>query len=677
MKIKKSELLQALKADLLESQRMQKDWLAKRTAWYNESMGMPYGNEEDGKSKIVSKDIKKVMEWMLPKLTDTFLNNANIIKCNPVTFEDAHSARQNELLLNTQFCRKFDRYNFIMKATKVLLAEGTVVVQTGWDYEDEEIVVPTEVVSVNENGDEYVEVKHMPTTRVIKNQPTATVCRNEDIFLDPTCMDDMDKCQFVIHRYQTSLSALKADGRYHNLDKVAATQPSLMTETQYYREDLTFFEFKDSARKKFIINEYWGYYDIDGDGEVEPIICAWVNDVIVRLETNPYPDKKPPFIVVPFTAIPFQMFGEAMAETIGDNQKVKTAITRGIIDNMARSNNGQVGIMRGTLDMANRKKFLQGKNFEYTGNPQSFWQGSFNEIPSSAFNMLGIMSNEIESQTGVKSFTGGINGNTLGATATSAKGALDATALRTLSLVRNMAENLFKPLMRKWMAYNGEFLQEEEIVRITNEQYVPIRRDDLDGRIDIDIEISTAEDNATKSQELSFLLQTVGPNEDPMIRKELMAQVCELMKMPDLAERLRAYQPQPDPMQQQIQQLQLQKLMLENEVLKATVADKNARAGENTVDMEVKKAKAAVESAKARKLHSDADMQDLDFLRKNDGIDQQEAMQKQDAETDRMAMQHGMNMQMAEHKRLSDLDKEAMKQYGAQKQMTSPNPTRG
>ena len=131
MKIKKSELLQALKADLLESQRMQKDWLAKRTAWYNESMGMPYGNEEDGKSKIVSKDIKKVMEWMLPKLTDTFLNNANIIKCNPVTFEDAHAARQNELLLNTQFCRKFDRYNFIMKATKVLLAEGTVVIKTG------------------------------------------------------------------------------------------------------------------------------------------------------------------------------------------------------------------------------------------------------------------------------------------------------------------------------------------------------------------------------------------------------------------------------------------------------------------------------------------------------------------------------------------------------------------
>lgn len=34
----------------------------------------------------------------------------------------------------------------------------------------------------------------------------------------------------------------------------------------------------------------------------------------------------------------------------------------------------------------------------------------------------------------------------------------------------------------------------------------PIRRDDLDGKVDLDIAISTAEDNAAKVQELSFLL---------------------------------------------------------------------------------------------------------------------------------------------------------------------------
>ena len=434
-----------------------------------------------------------------------------------------------------------------------------------------------------------------------------------------------------------------------------------MSEPQYYREDLTFFEFKDEPRKKFVINEYWGYYDVNGDGEVEPIVCSWIGNTIVRLETNPYPDKKPPFIIVPFTAVPFQMFGEAMAETIGDNQKIKTAITRGIIDNMAKSNNGQVGILRGTLDMANRRKFLQGKNFEFTGSPSNFWQGNFNEIPNSAFNMINLMNNEIEAQTGVKSFSGGITGNTLGATATGVRGALDATSSRRLNLVRNIAENLIKPLMRKWMSYNSEFLEEEEIIRVTNEQYIPIRRDDLDGRIDIDISISTAEDNAAKSQEISFLLQTVGPNEDPTIRRELMAQILELMRMPEQAEKLRNYQPQPDPMQQQLQQMQMQQMMLEMEKLKAEIADKYARAGENEIDAEVKKAKAQVEMAKARKLGSEADTMDLDFMMKDQGIDQMKEMQKHQNALEMMNAKHGMDMQKAEHGRLSKLDAEAAK----------------
>ena len=173
MKLKKSELLQALKADLKEAERMQKDWVIKRETWLSETYGQPYGNEEDGKSKIVSKDIKKQLEWMLPSLTDPFLSTSNVIKCSPVTFEDTRAARQNELLLNTQFCRKFDRYNFIMKAVRVLIAEGTVVVQAGWDYEDEEVETMVENIGVNDDGDEYIEMQKTTVTKVKKNQPTA------------------------------------------------------------------------------------------------------------------------------------------------------------------------------------------------------------------------------------------------------------------------------------------------------------------------------------------------------------------------------------------------------------------------------------------------------------------------------------------------------------------------
>ena len=633
MKIDKSAILKAFKADLKNADQLQKEWLAKRDMWLNESYGNPYGNEVDNKSKIVSKDIKKQIEWLIPSAADPFLSTSDVIKCTPITAEDTLSARQNELLLNTQFCRKFSRFNFINKAIRVLATEGTLVIQTGWDYEDKEVEEEVEIAVVDKYGNTIVRKETQKVTKVIKNQPTAIVCRNEDIFIDPTCMDDMDKCQFIIHRYESDLSTLKADGRYKNLDKIDTNSGGY--DPDFDAQDKTEFKFEDKARKKVLVYEYWGNYDVNNDGITEQIVCAWVGDTIIRLEDNPYPDKKPPFIVVPFSSIPFQMYGEALAENIGDNQKVKTAITRGIIDNMAKSNNGQIGIRLGALDLANRKKFLQGKNFEFKGTPADFWQGSFNQIPGSVFDMLQLMNNEIESQTGVNAFSKGLTGNSLGSSATAARGMLDATALRRLHLVRNIAENLVKPLMRKWMAYNSEFLEEEEVVRVTNEEYIPVRRDDLEGKVDIDITISTYEEANARSQELGFMLQTLGNSIPFELTQLILSEIVKLGRMPELEKSLREYKPQPDPIQEQIKQLEVQKLQLENNKLMAEIQDLSARAGENEVDMKLKEYKAQVEAAKARALHSKADLDDLAMLMKDEGYD--EYLEEQRFTRDRMA----------------------------------------
>ena len=642
MAINKSELLNKLKSDMKAADILRLEWFNKISDYRNQTFGRPYGNEIKGKSQIVSQDIRKQLEWMIPSLADPFLSSPDIIKCNPITWEDVPSARQNELLLNTQFCRKFPRYNFLMKSLKVLAMEGTLVVQTGWDYEDEEVEEMVETVVIDpESGEEMIIMAKQKVTKVKKNQPTAVVCRNEDIYIDPTCMDNMDKCQFVIHRYETDLSALRADGRYKNLDKVEKYEGQ-NRDNEYYPQDHTYFTFEDKARKKMVMYEYWGNYDVNEDGIAEPIVCSWIGNTVVRLQSNPYPDKKPPFIVVPFNAVPFQIYGDSLASVIGDNQKVKTAIIRGVIDNMAQSNNGQVGMKKGSLDIANRKKFLQGNNFEYNGDKGDFWQGSYNQIPGSAFDVMTLMNNEIESQTGVKSFSGGITGSALGSTATGARGALDATATRRISLVRNIAENLIKPLMRKWMSYNAEFLEAEEIVRITNEEFIPIKRDDLTGNIDIDISISTAEDNNAKSQELSFLLQTLGNTMPFEMTQMIIAEIAKLSRMPDLEKRIRDFKQEPDPAAQQMQQAEMERLALENQKLQSEIVRNNARAGEDEIDIQLKMQKAQVEAAKARKLGSEADMTDLDFLLKNDGID------RADKATER------------EEKRLHDLDKIAL-----------------
>lgn len=637
MKIKKNELLNALKADLKAANVLKTDQDVLIAKWKAEYNGDPYGNEQKGKSAIVSRDIKKQSEWQHATIVDPFVSASDIIKCTPITFEDKAAAVQNELLLNTQFCRKFDRFNFITKAVKVFDREGTVIAQTGWDYEDKEVTRQVETVVLNDFGEEEIIIEEITETIIIKNQPTAKVCRNEDIYLDPTCQDDLDNAQFVIYRYESDPSTLRKDGRYKNIEKAIQ---GCADDFDYDSPDDTEFRFTDEPRKKLLIHEYWGNYDVDGDGIAEAIVCAWVGDTIIRLQTNPYPDKKPPFVVAPFNSIPFQIHGEANAELIGDNQKVKTAVIRGIIDNMTQSTNGQVGTRKNSLDVVNRKKFLSGHNFEFNGSQADFWQGSYNQIPSSAFDMIGLMNNEIESITGTKSFSGGINAGSLGGTATGARGALDATATRRMNIVRNVAENLIKPIIRKWMSYNSEFLEDEEVIRITNDEFVPVRKDDLEGRIDLGISISTAEDNAAKSQELSFLLQTLGPAEDPAIRREIMASIMDLMRMPEEAKKLRDYQPQVDPMEEEIKKLQFENLKLENEKLKADIADKYARAKENGVDAQLKMNRAAVEAAKARKLNSDTDLTDLEYLRRDEGFSHKEKLEieafkhRQSIETD-------------------------------------------
>lgn len=619
---KEKGILKTLQQDLEAAKPLRTEWDGKIDewkAWYN---GEPYGNEKAGKSVAVSRDIKRQNEWQHPSIIDPFVSTPDIIKGKPVTHEDVPAARENELVLNTQFCRQFNRYMFMTKVVKVLSQEGTAIIMTGWDYEDDvqEVEYPVYAMNPMTMQPEQVDVEVVEETVVTRNQPTAKVCRNEDVFVDPTCQDDLDKAQFVIYRYETDMSTLVSEGKYSK-DRLKQIETDT-SDGDYDSHDNTEFRFSDDPRKKLVVYEYWGNYDVNEDGIAEPIVCAWIGKTLIRLESNPYPDHKPPFIVVPFSSVPFQIFGEPNAAMIGDNQQIKTAIYRGIIDNMALSNNGQKGIRKNTLDPVNRTRFFNGEHFEFNGSKEDFWDGSYNQLPGSVFDVIQLQNNEIESLTGVKGFSGGITGTSLGVTATGARGALDATATRRLDLVRNIAENLIKPLMRKWMAYNAEFLLEEQVVRITNEEFATVRRDDLEGRIDIDISISTSEDNAAKAQELAFMLQTIGPNEDPSIRRMLMAEIATLQKMPDLAKKLESYEPPPpDPMAIKVQELQIA-------LLEAQVANERAKGRENEVDVYLKTAKTHTEVAKAKSLSSESDLKDLSFLEREAGIDHAKELEK-------------------------------------------------
>ena len=714
--VNKSEILRTLKADFEASKRLKERNDIKINTWKREYNGELYGNEKKNRSKFVYRLIKKQSEWQHAGLVDPFVSTPDIIKAKPVTWEDKEVSPKIEILLNTQFCRQFDRFNFMNKAIKVLDQEGTVVIRTGWEYKEkvikEQIMIEqpnpdfimlqeqamaieanleqiTPMIEQSQNSLAMLEeqginidqaiasgmidpqvvagtqemmaeagglqeqlqtieqqLQSIPQTievpqiiervKPVVNRPTAMVCRNEDIFIDPTCQDNMDNCQFIIYRYETDMTTLKRAGIYKNLDKVSLSlrDSEYISQTREGDGYDSSFEFSDVARKKIVVHEYWGNYDVDGDGEAEPIVCSWVNDVIIQLRDNPFPDKQPPFIVVPFNSIPFSLYGESNAELLSDTQKIQTAIIRGLIDNMAMSNNGQKGVRNGALDEYNRVKFLNGENFEFNGSPDDFYDGHFNEFPSSTFNMLQMLNAEAESITGVKNFYQGMHSNSLASTATATTAIMDSAAARRLNIVRNISENMVKPILRKWLAYDAEFLDEETQYRITNEEFIWLKRDDLGARIDIDLAISTSEDNRATASELSFILQTIGPSEDPNIRKMIIADICDLYKKPELAKNIREYQPEPDPLNQRLQQLQI-------EMLEAQIANERAKGGRAEIDSKLKEAKTQVELAKAENISSNTDSNDLDYLQKFYGVNEKA---KQANALEMEAAKHQFNM---------------------------------
>jgi len=623
-------------------------------AWLRVLDGEQTINAKRGRSKLVPRLARRQAEWRYAALSEPFLSTDDLFNTSPQTFEDKESAVQNGMLLNYQLNCRMDKVAFIDEYVRTAVDEGTVVVRVGWEFEEDKRKVYKDVMEMQvvagpdgQPVQQEVKVGEKASTKTIttKNQPVLTVCDYNNLVLDPTCEGDIEKANFAVYSFETSLSELKKDGRYKNLDDINFESASVLSEPDHaVNTDDDAFTFQDKARKKVIAREYWGYWDTDDTGEVKPFVATWVGSTFIRMEENPYPDKKIPFVLVQYLPRRKNIYGEPDASLIEDNQKIVGAVTRGIIDIIGRSANGQQGVRKDALDVTNARKFERGDDYKFNANVdprQAFHMEVYPEIPRSALEVLNMQNDDAEALTGVKAFTHGISGQALGATATGIRSALDATSKRELGILRRLSNGL-NQIGRKVISMNAEFLEDEEIIRITNEEFVAINRNDLGGKYDIKLNISTAEADEQKGSELAFMLQTMPPEMSQMI----LADIAKLRKMPDLAKRIEEYQPQPDPLVQQKAQLDLA-------LLQAQIANETAKGRENEVDVQLKTAKTQTEQAKARGMHSSSDLSDLDFVEKESGVG---AAQKE-AESDR---KHAQNMEAKEHDRLSKLDQDAL-----------------
>jgi hypothetical protein len=662
LKIKnEKQVLENIKSDYKDAEKFKEDNDSRISAWMDIYNSRPYGTEKKGKSRYVSSMVRQLVEWQVPSLVEPFTSAEEPVQCSPVTYRDVETAKQAQTLLNYQFTRGFPRFTFLTDLCTTISTEGTCWIKTGWEYEEKEVTyavekeVPVEMSPVQmralqealgsvmaqaqQNGASPEDMQaiqadfirsnvpmqiveeEVSETVVVNNRPTAIICDNKDIRVDPTCRGDLSKASFIIHDWETDLSSLRKDDRYFNLDKLKDKlfRDDTWTERSYVDDT---FEFQDDPRKKFIVHEYWGKYDIDGDGIAEDIVMCYVDDIIIRLDENPLDDGTLPFVRAVYRRMPGYIYGEPLASSIGDKQKIDSILNRGIFDDLMRANNGQRGIKKGFTDPVNLKRFKNGLDFEYNTAPGDIWEGKYTGISQSVFEVLMKNKGEAEGITGIKSFDHGGGGNSLGSTAAAVNAVTTSSAKREMQIIRGIAEEAIVPMLRIWHAYNQLFLDDEYVMAITDEEYVTIRRDDLQGNIDIKMSIATQESKALKADRLAFLMQTIGPSIEPEMRNLLMARLVEINDMPRLAKDIMNFEPQIDPMTQKQMELQIA-------LLEAQVENERAKGIENQMDVKLKGAKAANEIAKAKKTSSEADMKDLEFLMEDQGISHERDMQKE------------------------------------------------
>ena len=698
---KNAPTLQNLKQDLLDAQVVHDAQETKISDWLDNLnvTGKAKIQTAKGNSAIVPKLIRKQAEWRYASLSEPFLSTDDIFNVKPVTWEDRNAAVQNQMVLNHQFNTAIDKVRFIDEYVRAAVDEGTVIVRVGWEFIEEEYVgtFPKVEYRVNpelgplhehlhqmmeESPSEYetdvpeeLKQAHELTmeqgqpiepvivgeveetrTRTVANRPTLEVCDYRNVIIDPTCMGDIDKAGFVIYSFESSLSQLEKEGnKYKNLDNINLSNNSILGVPDHASSDGSkTFNFRDEPRKKFVVYEYWGYWDIDGTGVVKPFVAAWVGNTMIRLEENPFPDKKIPFVVEQYLPVRKSSYGEPDGALLEDNQKVIGAVTRGMIDIMGKSANGQTGIRKDMLDTTNRRKFDKGQDYEFNVNVdprQGVFMHTYPEIPASAQFMLGLQNQEAESLTGVKSYSSGVSGQSLGDVAAGVRGALDAASKRELGILRRLSNGIIK-IGRKVISMNAEFLSDTEVVRITNDEFAVVKKDDLAGNFDLRLSISTAEEDNNKAEQLAFLLQTVGPNSDPEMMKMILSDIAKLRKMPDLAKRIESYQPQPDPMAQE-------EAMLRIELLKAQIAKENALAMQHQSQAQLDVAKAGTEQVKQGNIQSDTDIKNLDFVEQESGVKQERAKELHGEQARSQAQLKLMDRQFA----IEDQDRDLLKEY--------------
>ena len=616
--------------------------------WNNLYEGKPYGNETKNHSPMVWKLVQKQGETLMANLAKPFIYGDQSVIANPVTEMDVYKAKIDEGLLNHYHDKSFDKNKFYKDMARVMVKEGTAWIRVSWNkvnkrksievgdipFEARQHMESKGFEVIDRNGSTFIEKDN-----IIYNEPDAKILKNGRVYTDPLA-DTMKDLKFLVYEYETSLQDVKAQSPLYDEDAIREIEKRHNDLESNYFSDVSsvkmtsdgFRNYTDKVRKKIKLYEWWGEYDIDGDGIAVPcimVVSGTKKDrIFMSIKKNPYPFKKIPFVGIPCVNDLYSVWGKPIAYLIEDIQYMYTMLMRGVLDNTANSNNNIKFVKKGALDPTNHRRLMDKEPMVEVNTTENIntavMDGGYNQIPASIFNLFTMLDQEAEAMTGISKMMQGVSGSHLNAAASNFSATLSMSQIRLLDITNNISTGM-KEVLNMWIAMALEYLDQEEIKTITGididklkvketqilmqeygiEELPPevaqkaqiiimeevesmFNKEDLP--YDIRLKIGTDGVKEIRINQLNMLMQQIGGLSnmvDPQILKDLLAEYADLMDFPAVANNIREFVPQPDPAAQQAQELELAKMGAEAAKEQALADNASARAEQ--IEMETQK----------------------------------------------------------------------------------------
>jgi hypothetical protein len=520
--------------------------------------GEPFGDEEDGRSQVVSMDVRDTVQAIMPSLMRIFHGTDHTVEYAPQGPEDVAAAKQATEYANYIINRDNNGFLHIHAAFKDALIRKAGVLKCYWDdqtrFETHDLSglddnalsaimadpnVDVEIVASEPFGEPQIDPmtgQIIPPPMVHAVRATYTYpdgrVRMEAVppeeFLISRESKSLEDADYVAHRRIVTVSELVAMGYdYDDVVSLGSSYDDMETNVERYTRNKALNnemnERNDPAMKKVLYVENYIRVDYDGDGiaELRKICTAGDGKKILMNE----PCAMLPFAVFCPDPEAHDFFGMSIADTVMDIQRIKSVIMRNTLDSLAMSIHPRIAVTEGMVNIEDVMNTEVGSIIRQrsAGQVQPL---SMPFVGQQAFPVLQYMDEIKEARTGISKASMGLDAGALQSSTAAAVNATVSSAQQHIEMIaRIFAETGMKQLYKIVLHLITTHQDQPRMIRLAN-QFVPI--DPRAWNANMDVSINVALGRGTDTERMMMLRQ-IGE-----MQKEAMATMGAVNPLTDM-----------------------------------------------------------------------------------------------------------------------------------------------